>query len=199
MGSEIPCVSYLLKSSNILTQYLFDRPLCDHYFHIYFDIYCLHNDGWIKEHQKEELVCIGSLLVGDLLASHQRATLKIKLPMEYCESKKKALEKQFSSSKSNGEQGGIPEPYIKVRIKNLCSQKTLFGGSPANHIEGAKFDPEVYVKYNLRVALHRLKTLFAKIAIEMEGINDIFHFKYPLFSLFALLVSLNHINFLRKA
>lgn len=174
-----PFVKFLSKTPN--------SPLVDHYFNIYFDIYCLHNDGWIKEHQKEEIVCSGSLLVGDLLASHTRATLKIKLSLEYSEAKKKNLEK---TSKGTGDQAAIPEPYIKLKIKNLCSNKTYFSSSPENYIEGAKFDPEVYVKYNLRIALHRLKTLFAKIAIEMEKIDAVVKFKYPHFSIVVLCVSL---------
>ena len=47
------------------------------------------------------------------------------------------------------------------------------------------------MKYNLRVALHRLKTLFAKIALEIDKVQDVVHFKYPIFSIFAMLVSLN--------
>lgn len=163
--------------------------MCDHFFNIYFDIYCLYNDGWIKEHQKEELVCSGSLLVADLISVHDYSILKIKLPMEYSEAKKKSIEKLLASNKSSGEALQIPEPFIKLKIKNLSSFKTFFSSPPENYIEGVKFDPEVYVKYNLRVALHRIKTLFAIIAIKMRELNGLFYFKYPLFSLIMMIVS----------
>lgn len=97
-------------------------------------------------------------------------------------------------NKASGEQIQIPEPYIKVKIKNLSSSKTYFSPSPENYIEGVKHEKEVYMKYHLKVSMHRLRTIMAKVSLGMENINAVVNFKYPLFSLFVLLVSKYSVN-----
>lgn len=124
--------------------------------------------------------------MGDLLSSSGGDIFKIKLPLEYTEAKKKQVEKQLSLNKANGDQTQMP--YINLKIKKLWGAKTYFGSSPENYIEGVRFDPEVYGKYNLRIAMHRIKTLIAKFSLWMDKVDDVINFKYPLFSSFVLMV-----------
>ena len=132
--------------------------------------------------------------MSDLVTMHNLSTLKLKLPLEYTEAKRKVIEKALSSSKGGDVQ--LPEPYIKLKVKNLSSYKTFFSSTPQNYIEGVKFDPEVYVKYNLRVALHRIKTLFAILSLKMQTFNSVvFHFKYPPFSFVCMLVINMNLNY----
>jgi len=79
---------------------------------------------------------------------------------------------------------------MRVRIRNLTSIDSWIAKSPVDYIEDYYIDKDNVNKNELKMAVDRLKKNMATNILNMMSINDIFQFKFPLFSLIWFLVSL---------
>lgn len=153
------------------------RPLCDPFFSVTLDIVAVFNDGWIKEHQKEEIICTGEISVPDILRLGKGEVLTLHLALKYTETRRKMVAKAL-----NLNEGDVPEPTLKIKLKNLSSFKSLFAPSTRDYFEGIKLDKENYSKQYFKLGFRRIYRIVAQVKIFKNQISDIFNFKYPLFS-----------------
>ena len=136
---------------------------------------CGFNDGWIKENHKEQVICAAEICVADIILLFHTSSLSVNLEMAYLDAKKKGH--------------ATINPNIKLRIKNLSSLKSFFSSPPPMYTEGLKMELESYSKNHLKVSFFRVRRIIAFIWLIAQKTQEIFHFKYPLFSFMCFWVN----------
>jgi len=174
-----------LKNENIKFKQSFFLPIFDPYFPIQLEIVSAYNDGWLKENQKEEVICTGEILVADIISLKANNVLTTTIPMKYTEIKAKALTK--SSSTTNNENELVP-PKLEVRIKNLSSVASYFAPVSDDYVEGVKIDDDTWSKQLIKLSIARGKRIYTYLSIQGEELQAIFNFKYPVFSYLCFMV-----------
>ena len=159
------------------------RPIFDQYFPISIELVCAYNDGWIKDNQKEEVICTGEILVTDIMSLKQDNNLIGNLRLKYTEAKLKTLAKQFNASDLESMQS-----ILEVRIKNLSSITSFFAPPCDDYIEGVKISDETVSKQLMKLSMSRAKRIITYLALQSAEFQGIFNFKYPFFSYICLLV-----------
>jgi len=171
-----------LKNENIKFKQSFFLPIFDPYFPIQLEVVCAFNDGWLKENQKEEVICTGEILVADITSLRANNILTTTIPMKYTEIKAKALAKTSTTSDPE-----LIAPKLEVRIKNLSSVASYFAPVSDDYVEGVKIDDDTWSKQLIKLSIARGKRIYTYLALQAEGLQAIFNFKYPVFSYLCLI------------
>jgi len=180
---RITHIPYTLQTSNCQSsdsmkwKQTFLIPLCDPFLPLKMELVCVYNEGWLKGTRKEEVVCTGEILVPDVVSIRSNHTLGVKLNFQYTESKKKHLSKSLNACESE-----IPQPCVKVKIKNLSDIKSLFAPSYGDYVEGVVMYPETYVKQHFKLSIRRVRRIIRCIGLFIKDVQTIFRFKFPFFS-----------------
>jgi hypothetical protein len=139
------------------------------------------NDGWITEHHKEEILCTGEIATPDIISLSKSTILTCIVNLRYTEARRKLIYKTPADN-------DIPEPILRVKIKNLSSIKSFFAPETKDYREGIIYDTENYSKQYMKLGFKRIYRIINQWKILMSDLNDIYHFKYPVFSYFCLIV-----------
>jgi len=101
---KITHIPYVLKTSkqtkrdSIEWKQSFFLPFCDPFFNIQIDVISCYNDGWVREHQKEEIICSGEIWPNDIIPLPKGHPSTKNLRMRYTDSKRKAVAKSLNMS-----------------------------------------------------------------------------------------------------
>jgi len=186
---RITHIPYTLQTSNCQSsdsmkwKQTFLIPLCDPFLPLNMELVCVYNEGWLKGTRKEEVVCQGEILVPDVVSIRSNHTIGVKLNFQYTEHKKKQLSKNLNICESE-----IPQPCVKVKIKNLSDIKSLFAPSYGDYVEGVIMYPETYVKQHFKLSVRRVRRIIRCIGLFIKDVQTIFRFKFPLFSYCCFLI-----------
>jgi len=172
-----------LKNDNMKFKQSFFLPIFDQYFPISLEVVAAYNDGWLKENQKEEVICTGELLVADIISLKANNVLTTTIPMKYTELKLKALTKGCAPNESD-----LPAPKLEVRIKNLSSMASYFAPVCDDYVEGVRIDDDTWSKQLIKLSIARGKRIFTYLSLQAEDLKTIFNFKYPVFSYLCLMI-----------
>jgi Plant phosphoribosyltransferase C-terminal. len=128
-------------------------------------------------------VASGEISVPDILRLGKGDVLTLHLPLKYTDTRKKAIAKALNIS-----EGDIPDPTLKIKLKNLSSFKSLFAPSMRDYFEGIKLDKENYSTQHFKLGFRRIYRIIAQVKILRNSVSDVFNFKYPIFSTFCFLL-----------
>ena len=137
----------------------------------------------MKENLVEEVICTGEIVVPDVLSLRSNSTLTTDLSLKYTDQKKKQILKS-----SNMNEQDLTDPIVRIKVKNLSGMKSYFAPAYGDYVEGVQMDTEKYSNQLLRLSLSRVKRVISYIKLVFKDLDDIYHFKYPKFSVLCFLV-----------
>lgn len=93
------------------------------------------------------------------------------------------------SSKDMTNSFPLDEPCLIINMRNLSHIKSWFAREHPNYVEGCFMDKKTVIKRELKMGFGRIKRIISNIRLIIRNLDDVFHFKYPRFSYFALILS----------
>jgi len=100
------------------------------------------------------------------------------------------IQLQFDLEKQDNKENLNSSIQMNVRIRNLTSIDSWIAKSPVDYIEDYYIDNDNVNKNELKMGIDRLKKNMATNLLNVMSINDVFFFRFPLFSLIWFLISL---------
>lgn len=131
----------------------------------------------------EEVICTSEIVVPDVLSLRANSTLTMDMNFKYTEQKKKQILKASNSSEQD-----LTDPIVRIKVKNLSSMKSYIAPAYGDYVEGVRMDTEKYSNQLLRLSLSRVKRVFSYVKLVSKDLDDIYHFKYPKFSVLCFLL-----------
>jgi hypothetical protein len=165
-------------------------PLCDPFFPIQLELVAVYNDGWITEHHKEEVICSSEILTPDIISLSKDSVLTLNLEMFFPEAKKKLMLKVLNIPEDK-EKELFKNPVMKIKVKNFSSLKSYFVPPTRGYVEGLPMDRENYNKQHMKIGFRRVYRLYSQFLVFRNHLSNIYNWKYPVFSFFCFLVTLN--------
>lgn len=100
------------------------------------------------------------------------------------------IQLSFDLDKQENKENVNPNIQMRVKIRNLTSIDSWIAKSPVDYIEDYYIDKGDVNINDLKIPFERLKKNMATNLLNMMSVNDIFFFKFPLFSLIWFIVSI---------